>query len=158
MAKATKKQQETKETGAPEGWEQTSPPRGSQNWVKFEEGLEVKGKLLGRFDKKDRKTGKTRYFYQIELVESTTAYRKEGKDSEAEAVECGPGELVCVDEKFATQCLKKLAGNGAQYLVLIRVGEKIDIGGGQTMWNADVFHKLVSGKPRAVEESDDIPF
>lgn len=142
---------------APEGFERTSAPDGPQNWVKFEEGLVVQGNLVGRFDKRNPKNGKTQYFYQLQLTEPTKAWRKPDKDSKAEEVDCEVGDIVCVDEKHKLLCLQELVDDGAKYNVIIHVGDQIELKNDQTMWNAEVFHKRISGQ-RTKKQEDDIPF
>lgn len=158
---------ENRTSEVPSGYEQTSPPRGAQAWVKFSEGLEIHAKLGSRMTKKDRKSGKMRGYYLLDLLKPCQAMKKPDKDSDAEEITCEVGETVCIDEKKALECLRPLAGNGGVYNVLIRIGEKIELKNKQTFWETEVFHKLVGGKPRAPipvqdepegDAGDDIPF
>lgn len=142
---------------APEGFERTSPPDGPQNWVKFEEGLVIKGNLIGRFERKNRTNNKIQYFYQIQLTEPLKAWRKPNKEDPAEEVQCEAGETVCIDEKHKLKCLQDIIDDGAKYSVVIHVEDQIDLDNQQTMWNAAVFHKRISGQ-RTRKQEDDIPF
>lgn len=171
MAKASAAKKEKQEAEVPEGYERTTAPRGAQAWAKFETGLRLHGKLMGRFSKKDKK-GKKRFYYMFEAIgNNNKAWLKPDRESDAEEITVKEGDPFCVDEKYTLRDLRKLAGNGAVYNVIIEVGKKIDLDGGNSFWPADVFHKHVSGKPRPVanveepesedddtKQDDDIPF
>lgn len=141
----------------PEGFERSSAPKGTQNWIKYAPNLQVEGKLLGRFEKRNQNGAG--FYYTIELTKPTEAMRKPDSESPAEVVLCKPGETVCIDEKACIKEWAKLATNGGKYLVSLFVVGKIDIKGGQTYWDGTPYHKLVGGKPRVTAEAEaDIPF
>lgn len=144
----------------PEGWARTSVPRGAQNWIKFAPKLVITGKLKGRFDRKDKR-GKTKWYYQLELLKPCPAWRKPDKESKAEEVQCDVGEVVCIDEKYALECMQKHAPGTN---VIIDIKGQLDIGNEFPMWEAEVYHDPRTDKAhgraneRNDEPADEIPF
>jgi hypothetical protein len=168
--KAKPQNPKSEKSAAPDGFTQTSAPRGAQNWGHYEDyvGKDIKARLLGRMQKpKPGKNGQIEFYYRLKVYESTPAWLKPDKDSEAEKVELKRGDILCLDEKAALRCLAPLSSDGGIYDVVIRISAKIDLDNG-TYWPAEVYHKLVGGTPRAVQapvsapvssnSEEDVPF
>lgn len=137
--------------------------RGRQNWFKFAPGKILQGILGGRFQ---RKTGNRKFFYLFTLTAPCQAIRK-NDDDDVDIVDLQPNDTVCVDEKKALEELEPLCADGGKYEIWLKVGQKRNLSGNQTMWEVDGPYKKVLRAPtrvfskQAIEEhvsDEEIPF
>ena len=113
-------------------------------WLSLETGNTMTGRLVGRFLMQG--TEPIRAYYQVELTSGSVKVRK-GSGDDAEVVEAKAGDVINVNESAKIRYLKDkeipevLAG--AEYDLWMRVGEKLKLKGGRTMWDIDSGVKMV---------------
>ncbi len=132
-------------------------------WAKVDVGALWCGQLMGRFEfsKRDAKTGKIRYFYQLKLTQ-VPFIDDDGKehvpfglvrDPETEEFGEDPvileeGALVNIDARFKLdQALLALTKETTPYEVVIQALSKKNLDGGHTMWDFEVLKAPLDGEP-----------
>jgi len=139
---------------APEGFRRMGSVT-AECWFSLEEGNNIRGKLLGiydREDKRNKKTGRSE-FYQVEL--SLPCRCRYGKGEKAEVKMAPAGIIVNLNCNTKTEVLKDLIPDivrGAEFEVNVYCGKKIDLGNGNTMWNMTPSSRLL--KAAAVDAPD----
>lgn len=122
---------------APEGFRRMGSVT-ADCWFALQEGNTVQGKLLGiydREDKRNKKTGRSE-FYQVELA--VPCQCRYGKGEKAEIKEAPVGTIINLNCNTKTEVLKELIPDivrGAEFEIHVYCGKKIDLGNGNTMWN-----------------------
>lgn len=139
----------------PEGFQRLGSVR-AEAWFSLEEGNVMKGKLLGCFNRDDKRspTGKSDFF-QVELAEPTKA--RYGKGEKAKVKEAPAGTILNLNCNHKTQELKALLPDlrhGAEYQVFIHCGKKIELNNGNTMWDITTASMMLTS-PKASEDDFD---
>jgi hypothetical protein len=121
-------------------------------WFSLEVGNTLRGKLLGIYERDDKrsKTGKSEFF-QVLLTDSTRG--RFGTGEKAEVREAEAGLIVNMNCNTKTSSLKTLIGdihNGAEYEIYVVCNKKIELKNGNTMWDIETF-TLQLRPPRAAE-------
>lgn len=129
-------------------------------WFLKGEGEICYGEVLGRFEMTGN-DGKPRAYYQVCVKRPCQATVGSGKD--AEIVDIAVGALVNLNETFKLGVLKEEAlpiiKAGGKVDVWAEYKDKIKIGGGQTMWNMDVYVEVTSAPTMPVQaEGEAAPF
>lgn len=121
---------------APSGYGDEGRPD-IHGWVKPDAGLVVHGKIVGMIGFIERQrdgTQKFRETIQLQLLEPLVAFKKGG-----ESVSLVPGQVVGLSMSFALDPLRSYVTKKGS--VWIQFLHKEPIGGGQTVWKAQVFCK-----------------
>ncbi len=106
-------------------------------WLKAAEGLVVHGKICGFFSFIQRMrdgTNKVREAICITLLQPTAAGVKGGGSVQLEA-----GQVLAMSLMYCLEPLKVYVENRGE--IWVQFKSKAPIGGGQTVWKADVFGK-----------------
>jgi hypothetical protein len=127
----------------------------AEAWFALQKGNVMRGKLLGVFERADKraKSGKSEFF-QIELTDSTEA--RYGRGQKAVIKTAASGATVnfnCGPKSSALKDLMADIRRGAEFEVYVQVGEKIDLQNGNTMWDMVVGSNMLRA-PKALEEVD----
>lgn len=156
--------------GAENGAKRSGPPAGMRRvsasaapWFLKGEGKICFGEVQGRHEMRGN-DGKPRAYYQVRVKQACEATVGSGKD--AEVVEVEVGGIVNLNENFKLAVLKDEAlpiiKAGGAVDVWAEFQDKIEIGGGQTMWNIDVYIDVTKAPTRPVqadgEEGEAAPF
>lgn len=134
-------------TEAPAGFQRSGSANAVGWWVQSEAGNVLSGKLLGMFKRKDqlRQEGSSKFF-QV-LIDQPTKVRAE-RGTEAHEVEAQPGDVVNVNYGPKTSPWEDFMSDikrGAEFVVwCVAKGRKIKIGGGRTMHDIDVRHRMIT--------------
>jgi hypothetical protein len=133
---------------APEGFNLNVGRDRGDGWAKKEDGNTIQGRLLGRHSYKN-KAGKERFYYQVKVVIPVKAVIPNPDDDEADDIEgeLPAGSVINVDETAKLSDLAPYCKDGGTYDVWFAYGDKIDIGGGQTMWTVYGPKLAVISKP-----------
>ena len=112
-------------------------------WFALQKGNVLEGRLLGKYDREDRrsKTGKSSFF-QVDLLASTTV--RVGRGSEASFEQAQPGQVVNVNMGPKTMVLSdycEAVARGGSILLILRVGDKIELPNGNSIWDIQVATK-----------------
>lgn len=142
---ASKNQQPAPETAAnPVTPLPTRPPAGFidegrpdiDGWLKAVEGLVVHGKIVGYFSFIQRQrdgTDKVREAICVRLLQPVAAMQKN------ESVQLEKGQVLAMGLKYCLQPLKLYVENRGE--IWVQFKNQAPIGGGQTVWKANVFGK-----------------
>jgi len=127
----------------------------AEAWFSLEPGNVMQGKLLGVFERADKrsKTGKSEFF-QVELTTETQA--RYGRGQKATVKTAAVGSILNLNCGPKTSVLKDLMPDirrGGDYEVYVNCKEKIDLQNGNTMWDMDVGSNMLRA-PKALEEPD----
>jgi hypothetical protein len=155
--------------GPPEGFRKRTADSGAP-WFLKEVGAVCYGLLEGRFEMTGGEQG-GRAYYQVRLKEPCKGTIGKGED--AEIVELRPGDLVNLNENYKIEVLREdtdVIKRGGAVEVWAHFVKKINIGGGQTMWDIEVYTQIVraptvlsaasapSSETADPAENDGIPF
>jgi hypothetical protein len=155
MASATKSTALATQVQVPEGYQRIGSVR-AEAWFSLEEGNVIEGKLLGCFEREEKrsKSGKSEFF-QVETITATKA--RYGKSEKVTVKEAPAGTILNLNCNHKTQELKDLLPDmrhGAEYQVFVHCGKKIDLNNGNTMWDITTASKMIKA-PKASEEDFD---
>lgn len=126
-------------------------------WFVLEEGNILNGKLLGLFDREDKrsKTGRSKFF-QVELLAACKV--RAGRGEDAKVFIARIGTVANLNYTPLTKCLEEFSRNiltGGEYNVYAPCGPKKDLANGNTMWLIDTHVQVVRGPtPLADQEPD----
>ena len=123
--------------GLPEGYTRSNPERASAFWD-LEAGNILEGMYLGRFSRAGKK-GKIEHYYQVRVMRPVKCTVYEDKEKQS-GVEVSEGTIVQADERFAMRGWADL-DTSKVWSVYVEPVDKVDIGGGQKMWNMEVGHR-----------------
>jgi hypothetical protein len=124
-------------------------------WFVLEDGNILHGKLLGCYDREDKrsKTGRSKFF-QVELFAACKVRAGRGEDAK---VSLGrPGIVVNVNYTPLTKVLEDFSKKiltGGEYEVYAPCGKKKDLANGNTMWLIDT-HVRVVREPESLEDQE----
>jgi hypothetical protein len=127
----------------------------AEAWFSLETDNVMQGKLLGVFTRDDKrsKTGKSEFF-QIELTTSTQARYGRGQKAVVKTAEAGATvNFNCGPKSSVLKDLMNDIRRGAEYEVYVKVGEKLDLNNGNTMWDMVVGSNMTRA-PKALVEPD----
>jgi hypothetical protein len=142
---------ENQEWEAPEGYDINAERTRGEGWIKKEFGNVVNAEILAVHEYKNKR-GKTRQFLQMKLI-SKAKCQIDNPDFNEEADEDDDNRAMIeveLDEGSTVNCdvFKKLedivpyAKNGGKYNVWFVIGKKMDLDGGNTMWDLAAGPKL----------------
>lgn len=141
--KGSSKATKANEYEAPEGFDINAGRERGDGWVAKEEGNVVMGKLLGRMTYQTKR-GKTRGFYQVELIRpcrivvDNPDFNEEADEDDTNTPqvieERGEGTIVNLDEFKKLEDMAPYTKDGNVYNVWMVMGPKVEIGDDQTMW------------------------
>jgi hypothetical protein len=126
-------------------------------WFVLEDGNTIHGKLLGVYDREDKrsKTGRSKFF-QVELI--STCKVRAGRGEEAKVSLGRPGTVVNLNYTPLTKVLETFSQKiltGGEYNVYAPCGRKKELANGNTMWLIDVHVQVVrEPEPLADQEPD----
>lgn len=110
-----------KKSGAPEGFDVNVGRQLGDGWVLKGEGVEVCGRLLGRFiGNQQDDDGVYQAFYQIKLLMPCKATRKDKVSGESKEIVLEKGQLLNVGEHKALEDLSPRTRDGGIYDVWFR--------------------------------------
>ena len=140
------KKSNTETPVVPEGFKDITN-KGADCYFTPAPGMEITGIILHRDSRMNDDQGKIEYFYHIALTCDVKGkgHRKEGED-EAEVIDCTPGMVMHVDEKYR---LRKMADNldaDDPVEVFIGVGQKRKTKGTKSMWEMSCAVRKASNK------------
>lgn len=158
MAKKNGKTRGTKghDFDAPDGFDINIERERGEGWIKKEEGNVVLARILSRQEYRNKR-GKTRAFYQLQLLQEA-ACQVPNPDFNEEAEEdsenpsmidkvLSEGAIVNCDEFKKLEDLKPYTKDGGVYDVWFAIGEKIELDGGNSMWTVKGPRLKVVKKP-----------
>jgi hypothetical protein len=121
----------------------------------LEDGNIIHGKLLGCYEREDKRaaTGRSKFF-QLELISACKA--RSGRGEEAKVAVARPGTVVNLNYTPLTKTLEGFAKKiltGGEYNVYAPCGKKKELGNGHTMWLIDV-HVQVVREPTPLEDQE----
>jgi len=107
-------------------------------WVELKAGNVVQGKLLGMYDREDKrnkKTGRSNFF---QILLSAPCSVRVGRGEKVQITTAKAGDVVSLNHnphtaKLEPACDKIL--KGAEYQVFVKIEGKINLQNGNTMWN-----------------------
>jgi hypothetical protein len=138
----------------PEGYQRIGSAQ-AEAWFSLEPGNVMEGKLLGCFQRTDKRlpTGQSDFF-QVELLKPTKA--RYGKGEKAKVKTAAAGAILNLNCNHKTKELKDLIPDmrhGAEYQIYIHCGEKLELGNGNSMWDITA-GSMMTKAPKASEASD----
>jgi len=140
--------------GPPAGYRQVTADTDAPWWKACEDAV-CHGELLGMYT---MQTDPPRNYFQLRLVEPTSAFLGKGKDREEITVE--KGQVINLGENFKVQELRKIIPEhraGARFMVYVRVkGDKIPVGNARTMWPMDIYTKMTKAPDSPVVRAADV--
>lgn len=152
MASGNSTQVDSTVARAPEGFVRVGSVADAP-WFVLEEGNILHGKLLGVYDREDKrsKTGRSKFF-QVEIFAACKVRSGRGEDAK---VSLGrPGMVVNLNYTPLTKVLEDFSKKiltGGEYNVYAPCGKKKDLANGNTMWLIDT-HVQVVREPAALED------
>lgn len=128
-----------KRTGAPEGFDVNVGRQLGDGWVKKGEGVEVCGRLLGRFiGNQQDDDGVYQAFYQIKLLTDCPATVKDKETKESKDVTLTKGQIINVGEHKALEDLSPKTRDGGVYDVWFKYIKQDKVQGTRrTFWVVD---------------------
>jgi len=155
MASAEKTTALSTQVKVPEGYTRMGSVR-AEAWFSLEENNEMEAKLIGCFERDDKRspTGKSEFF-QVELLTTTKA--RYGKGEKVKVKEAVAGTILNLNCNHKTKDLKDLLADirhGAEYQIFVHCGKKIDLNNGNTMWDITTAAQMTKA-PKAYESDFD---
>jgi hypothetical protein len=127
----------------------------AEAWFALQTGNVMRGKLLGVFERADKraKSGKSEFF-QVELTDSTEARYGRGQKAVIKTAQAGGTvNFNCGPKSSVLKDLMADIRRGAEFEVYVQVGEKLELQNGNTMWDMVVGSNMTRA-PKALEEPD----
>jgi hypothetical protein len=152
MASENSKKSESSMLQAPAGFVRVGSVADAP-WFVLEEGNILHGKLLGVYEREDKrsKTGRSKFF-QVELFAACKVRAGRGEDA---VVSLGrPGMIANLNVTPLTKVLEDFSKKiltGGEYNVYAPCGRKKDLANGNTMWLIDT-HVQVVREPSPLED------
>lgn len=114
-------------------------------FIRPEEGLTIRGMLLGRFKKPGENNKGSGFCYRLKLTEPGQAAK--GKKKDLTVFIAPKGTVVMVDDRKAMEVLAPLAEKvlmeGAKVEVILRYGALKETTGGQEFWQTQIKTRIV---------------
>ena len=144
MASANSKQSDSAVAQVPSGFVRIGSVADAPFFV-LEDGNIIHGKLLGCYDREDKRaaTGRSKFF-QVELISACKA--RSGRGEDAKVAVARPGTIVNLNYTPLTKELEDFARKiltGGEYKVYAPCGKKKELGNGHSMWIIDVHVQVV---------------
>lgn len=159
--KNARKAQENQEWEAPEGYDINAERTRGEGWVKKEYGNVVNGEIVSVHEYKTKR-GKTRQFFQMKLLSKCKVqienpeFNEEADEDDTNTAflekELDEGAIVNCDVFKKLEDIVPYAKNGGVYGVWFVIGKKVDLDGGNTMWELAAGPKLRCFKKPARED------
>jgi hypothetical protein len=118
-------------------------------WFALKKGNVLHGVLENVYERRDErsKTGTSRFF-QLRLIAPCEV--RTGLTADFKILRAAVGSVVNLNYGPKSKLLEGLIPSileGAEYETWIYVGDKLEIGGGRTMWNIEIYSKLIKSVP-----------
>jgi len=154
MASANAKQSESVTAQPPAGYVRIGSVADAP-WFVLEEGNILNGKLLGVYDREDKraKSGRSKFF-QVELFAACKVRSGRGEDAKVSLGRIG--QIVNLNYTPLTKVLEgycKKILTGGEYNVYAPCGKKKDLANGNTMWLIDPFVQVIR-EPVALDDQE----